>query len=142
MNFQTTGYTIKQVQQQIHTVMEDALRPVSLNLSQYNVLKNLEASPFVTGAELARKAFVTPQTTHTMLTTMERKGLIARSTIPGNKKSFHVSIAPGGKKALAGAEQALQKLFDSANRALTPQEHAILDILLMKLSRELDESNL
>lgn len=142
MNFQTTGYTIKQVQQQIHTIMEDALRPVSLNLSQYNVLKNLDASASLTGADLARKAFVTPQTMHTMLTTMERKALISREPVPGNKKSFNVSIAPDGKKALAGAEQALQKLFDSANRALTEQEHAILDILLMKLSRELDESKL
>jgi len=134
MNFQNTGYTIKQVQQQIHTVMEDALRPLSLSLSQYNVLKTLETASAVTGAELARKAFVTPQTMHTILTTMERKGLLARSAIVGNSKSFNIVITPRGGKVLADAENALGTVFDTANKALMPEEHAELGRLLQQLA--------
>lgn len=140
MKFQRTGYTIKQVQQQIHTAMEDALRPLSLSLSQYNVLKNLESSTSVTGAELARKAFVTPQTMHTILTTMERKGLILRTSISGNSKSFNISITTEGISVLKEAEKALSDLYYRANVALTPKEHADLGQLLAKLSLGLKTS--
>lgn len=137
MHFQETGYTIKQVQQQIHMTMEDALRPLSLNLSQYNVLKNLHTSPLLTGAELARKAFVTPQTMHTILTTMERKGFVARTAINGNSKSFHISITDSGTATLMDAEKALSTLFEKANSALSSSEHAKLDQLLKKLLSDL-----
>ena len=140
MKFQDTGYTIKQVQQQIHAAMEDALRPLSLSLSQYNVLKNLELSTSVTGAELARKAFVTPQTMHTILTTMERKRLILRTSISGNSKSFNISIANEGISVLQEAEKALSDLYHRANVALTPKEHADLGQLLAKLSLGLKTS--
>jgi DNA-binding MarR family transcriptional regulator len=134
MNFQDTGYTIKVVQQQIHTAMEDALRPLSLTLPQYNVLKGVKISAHTTGAELARKAFVTPQTMHTMLTTMERKELITRKAIAGNGKSFSVSITSKGTKVLKDAESALAGIFNAAGVALTPDEHAKLEQLLRKLS--------
>ena len=134
MKFQNTGYTIKKVQQQIHTAMEDALRPLSLNLSQYNVLKNLEHSPSATGAELARQAFVTPQTMHTILTTMERKSLITRTSIIGNNKSFNISIGDKGKELLVDAENALEDVFNKANTALTSREYTALEELLRKLS--------
>ena len=140
MQFQDTGYTIKQVQQQIHTIMEDVLRPLSLSLSQYNVLKSLEASSPTTGAELARKAFVTPQTMHTMLTTMEQKKLIIRTTIQGNTKSFNISKTDKGTKALNDADDALSKLFDQANASLTSQEYDELEQLLRKLSSGLKVS--
>ncbi|MBI3889028.1 winged helix-turn-helix transcriptional regulator [Candidatus Saccharibacteria bacterium] len=141
MKFQKTGYTIKQVQQQIHTAMEDALRPLSLSLSQYNVLKSLEASVLVTGAELARKAFVTPQTMHTILMTMERKELIAKATISGNTKSFNISSTDKGKIALKNADQALATLFEQANTSLTSKEYNELEHLLKKLSSGLKASH-
>lgn len=140
MKFQNTGYTIKQVQHQIHTIMEDALRPLSLNLSQYNVLKSLESNSRTTGAELARKAFVTPQTMHTILMTMERKKLIARQSIDGNIKSFNISITETGRIALEDAEDALNNIFDKANAALTSKEHSNLGYLLEKLSSGLENS--
>ena len=141
MQFQDTGYTIKQVQQQIHTAMEDLLRPLSLNLSQYNVLKNLEASSPATGAELSRKAFVTPQTMHTILTTMERKEFITRTAIPGNAKSFNIFITDRGGAALKNADETLSKLFDRANATLTLSEYDELERLLRKLSLGLKVSN-
>ena len=134
MKFQDTGYTIKQVQQQIHTAMEDALRPLSTSLSQYNVLKNLEGSLSVTGAQLARAAFVTAQTMHTILITMERKGLIARTAMSGNSKSFSISVTSKGKALLIEAEKALGNVYDKANTTLTPQEYVELEQLLQKLS--------
>ena len=137
MNFQNTGYTIKQVQQQIHVAMEDALRPLSLNISQYNVLKNLDTLSPTTGAELARKAFITPQTMHTMLMTMEKKGLIERNPVTGNSKSFAIAATAKGGTTLKEAEKTLAEVFNRGNDALTPNEHSELDRLLQKLSASL-----
>jgi DNA-binding MarR family transcriptional regulator len=141
MKFQDTGYTIKQVQQQIHTSMEDSLRSLSLSLSQYNVLKSLEASSPATGAELSRKAFVTPQTMHAILTTMERKELITRTAISGKTKSFNISTTDNGTTTLNDAEGALAILFDQANETLTLNEYDELEHLLKKLSSGLRVSD-
>lgn len=139
MKFQNTGYTIKQVQQLIHTQMEAVLRPLDLNISQYNVLNNLDATTFATGAELARKAFITPQTMHTMLATMERKALVARAPIEGNKKVMSVVITSKGIAVLGDAEEALGGVYKKANSALSPDEHAELERLLHKLSAGLKD---
>jgi DNA-binding MarR family transcriptional regulator len=141
MKFQDTGYTIKQVQQQIHMAMEDSLRSLSLSLSQYNVLKSLEASSPATGAELSRKAFVTPQTMHAILTTMERKELITKTAISGNTKSFNISTTDNGTTTLNDAEEALARLFDQANETLTLNEYDELEHLLKKLSSGLRVSD-
>lgn len=113
--------------------MEDILRPLALNFSQYNVLKNLNTSQPLTGAELARKAFVTPQTMHTILTTMERKGFVTRTSFDGNGKSFHISITDSGIARLMDAEKAFSTIFEKANHALSSSEHTKLDQLLKKL---------
>ena len=133
MKFQDTGYILKQVQQQLHMVMEDALRPLSLNLSQYNVLKSLAASPHTTGAQLARKAFVTPQTMHTILVTMERKKLITRTFASGDKKSIATAITRKGASALKDAESVLAGVFAKGDGTLSASEQEKLGQLLRKL---------
>ena len=113
--------------------MEKALRTVPLTLAQYSLLKNLEGGSYKTSAELARQSFVSPQTMHTMLGSMEKTGLIKKEAISGNKKSIHIVITTAGAEKLQVAEAALHKVYKVGNEALSSDEHALLNEFLEKL---------
>lgn len=55
-------------------------------MPQYAVLTILATKPRLTSAELARKAFVTPQTIYELIKGLEKKGLLARAQEVHNKK--------------------------------------------------------
>jgi len=133
MQFQDTGYAIKKTQHIIHHEMSKKLRTIAMTLPQYSVLKALEDHGPMTGAALAKESFVTPQTMHTLLTSMEKRNLIRRTPEIGNNKSLNISITNSGLRLLADAEHALSGVFKKANRALNSDEHTQLMGLLVKL---------
>jgi DNA-binding MarR family transcriptional regulator len=55
------GYELKRAQQAFYVVVDDPLRRVGLTNAQYAVLAMLEDEGALSGAELARRLFVTPR---------------------------------------------------------------------------------
>lgn len=139
MQFQDTGYAIKKTQHIIHSVMDKKLRTISMTLPQYSVLKVLEGQGRITGAKLAKESFVTPQTMHTLLISMEKRGLISRTPETGNNKSLNISITNGGLSLLSDAENVLGGVFKKGNQALNSDEHTQLMGLLVKLHNGLSQ---
>lgn len=133
MDFYDTGYTIKKVQFLIHNLMNSKLLTVSLTLPQYSVLKVLENNEPITGARLAKESFVTPQTMHTLLKSMEDRNLITRSAVTGNNKALNVSITKQGTDILKSADTVLSDVIKKGNQALNNNEHTQLMDLLVKL---------
>ena len=72
------GYQMKRAQHALRFEMDKALREVGMTTAQYAALSALGAAPGLSGAELARKSFVTPQTMNAILTNLEAAGLILR----------------------------------------------------------------
>ncbi len=134
MDFNDTGYTIKKVQFLIHNLMNTKLLTISLTLPQYSVLKTLNGSKEpITGARLAKLSFVTPQTMHTLLVSMEHRNLIKRSLAQGNSKSLNVSITNHGSIVLKDADNVLSDVIKKGNQVLDSDEHTQLMGLLVKL---------
>ncbi len=133
MQFQDTGYTIKKTQHIIHNVMDKKLRTISMTLPQYSVLNVLEGHGPITGAKLAKESFVTPQTMHTLLVSMENRNLIKRSGVKGNNKSINISITSRGISARKNADGILGDVLEKGNQILNSDEHTQLMGLLEKL---------
>ena len=133
MNFNDTGYTIKKVQFLIHNLMNIKLLTISLTLPQYSVLKVLKDHGPITGAGLAKDSFVTPQTMHTLLVSMENRNLIKRSAVKNNNKSLNISITNHGASILKNADCVLGDVVKKGNQALSSGEHTQLMALLVKL---------
>ena len=79
------GYLIKRAQTVLHDAMVDALGPYGLTVTQFAVLTALEEEPGLSNADLARRAFVTPQSMHAVLQELESRQLLVRR---------HTSAAP------------------------------------------------
>jgi DNA-binding MarR family transcriptional regulator len=72
------GYRLKLAQQALHRRMEEALKPIGLNPAQYSVLAELNVRPDQTNADLAERAFITPQSMQGVLAKLEETGLVER----------------------------------------------------------------
>jgi len=72
------GYRLKLAQHALHLRMEAALRPLGLSPAQYAVLAELNVRPDQTNAELAVRAFITPQSMQGVLARLETIGLVER----------------------------------------------------------------
>lgn len=72
------GYRLKLAQHALHLRMEEALQPLGLSPAQYAVLAELNVRPEQTNADLAVRAFITPQSMQGVVARLEAIGLVER----------------------------------------------------------------
>jgi DNA-binding MarR family transcriptional regulator len=97
---------MKRIQVHFRSQMDEKLRPQGVTTAQLQVLKVVRDEPGVSGAQLARACYVTPQSAQTLLTGLEEDGWIVRSRDRGNDRILAVRLTPDGEKLLLTAEKA------------------------------------
>ncbi|WP_433965674.1 MarR family winged helix-turn-helix transcriptional regulator [Tunturiibacter gelidiferens] len=85
--------------------MDEALRPQGVTTAQLHILKTIRDEPGVSGAQLARLCYVTPQSAQSMLTGLERGGWIVRNKGRGNDRILAARLTAEGEKLLQTAEK-------------------------------------
>jgi DNA-binding MarR family transcriptional regulator len=101
---QRLGYRIKQAQHALRAAVDAALRDEGLSMSQYAALAAIGLAGVASNAELAARAFVTPQSAHEILRGLERMGLATRSGVQGRGRAAPVALTPEGRAALDRAD--------------------------------------
>ena len=131
------GYLIKRAQMVLHDAMADALRSLDLTVTQYAVLIALDEEPGLSNADLARRAFVTPQSMHAVLQELERLQLVVRSPHPQHQRVLQAALTGAGRRTLTSAatavdaieEQMLRKLSNPARSRLASALSSCIDSL-------------
>ncbi len=82
-----SGYLIKRAQAALHVCLEEIVAPHGLGIPQYVVLSLLAETPGLANADLARRAFVTPQSMNEVLKQLEATGLVERRRTPRMRAS-------------------------------------------------------
>ncbi len=104
----SVGYQLKRVQHALRLRMDEVLREVGLTTPQYAVLSVLEDSPGLSGAALARRSFVTPQTMNMIVAKLEDAGLIARSPHPEHGRVLQAYLTDEGRELVTGAHEVVE----------------------------------
>jgi DNA-binding MarR family transcriptional regulator len=89
-------------------------------------------TPGISGAELARRCLVTPQTMTTVLGNLTVKGLIERRTVPGQGRAMETTVTPAGKRLLGRADKKVVEVEELLNAQLTKADQQTLHKLLEK----------
>ncbi len=97
------GYQMKRAQHTLRVEVDKALREVGMTTAQYAALSALEAAPGLSGAELARRSFVTPQTMNVILTKLEAAGLVVRRPHPEHGRVLQAYLTEIGENSVARA---------------------------------------
>ncbi|GAA2225254.1 MarR family transcriptional regulator [Streptomyces nogalater] len=125
------GDHIKRVEQEITATKHAALRPLKLNVPQYTVLRALQLEPGLSGAALARRSMVTPQTMSSVLSTLEGRGLVERQPHPIHQHILEARLTRSGHALVRRADEVVQAIEtllsdrlgeDSARTLLTQLE--------------------
>ncbi|WP_148616155.1 MarR family winged helix-turn-helix transcriptional regulator [Nocardioides rubriscoriae] len=117
---------------------EEALRPVGIPVAHYSVLLVLSAVPGATGAEIARRCGVTPQTVAALLTRLEGNGLVARRPHAVHRSLIECSLTDLGWATFDQADQAIRRVEERLSEALSTDEVAGLTEILSRLRAALD----
>ena len=97
------GYALWQTQHAVERVHDRALEAVGITLTQAAALLHLNVQPGLSGAELARRLLVTPQSTATLLAQLEKKGWIQRAPHEVHRTLIEVTITGEGGDVLQRA---------------------------------------
>ena len=131
------GYLIKRAQMVLHDAMSDALGSQDLAVTQFAVLTALDEEPGLSNADLARRAFVTPQSMHAVLQELERLQFVVRRPHPQHQRVLQAALTEAGRRTLRSAadvvnaveKQMLRKLSDPARSRLASALSSCIDSL-------------
>src|ERR1035438_7975624 len=106
------GYLIKRAQMVLHDAMADALGSHELTVTQFAVLTALDEEPGLSNADLARRAFVTPQSMHVVLQELERLQFVVRRPHPQHQRVLQAALTEAGRRTLESAHHAVNAVED------------------------------
>jgi DNA-binding MarR family transcriptional regulator len=110
------AFALKRAQHAFRTSVDTSLRPLELTAPQYAILAAVASDAGVSSAELARVAFVTPQTMQGILSNMIRAGLLSRAPHPQNRRVLQTGLTDKGSRVYAEARRLVHDI-----------EHALVD---------------
>jgi DNA-binding MarR family transcriptional regulator len=116
------GLALKRAQHVLAQRIDEALRPLDLNLGLWAVLRQSAQQPGASASELARITFHTPQTLGGLLQRLQDRGFVERSTGRGRIVDNHVT--PAGHRALAEATALAENVMTDALTALPAADRA------------------
>jgi len=123
-------YLLKQVQAALHAALVPTLREHGATIAQYAVLTVLDEQPGLSNADLARWAFLTPQSMNQTLLGLERKGWVTRSPRPGHGRVRQAVLTSGGHAVLQACDEAARALEEQMLSGLGPQDRQRLEAAL------------
>lgn len=132
------GYNLKITQHRLRQRLDAELARVGITAPQNAVLLAIAGNPRISNAELARAAFVTPQTMQAILVNLDRAGLIARSPHPEHGRVIMTELTTAGQKAVADGAQAADVVERQMLSRLSAEEARLLCELLKRCAAALD----
>jgi DNA-binding MarR family transcriptional regulator len=123
-------YLLKQLQNALRSTVEKELAPAGLTMAEASVLSELSLAPRRSNAELARAAFVTPQSMVMLLKPLEIRGLIVRRANPEGGRTMPAELTRQGTKQLMAFRLAMREVEQRLLRTLPPEDQVRFRTLL------------
>jgi DNA-binding MarR family transcriptional regulator len=134
------GHQLKRAQQALRTAMDQGLRAQGLTTPQYAALTHLEADEPLSGAELARRCFVTAQTMNAILVGLERARLVERTAHAKHGRVIEARLTKRGRAKVQGAHRTVFGIEERMLFKITPAQRRRLNETLRRLVENLSTS--
>ncbi|MEE1940790.1 MarR family transcriptional regulator [Streptomyces sp. TRM 70361] len=132
-------YLVWMLSNTLNQQIERALRPLGLTQAQLAALAQLSLeSGGLSGAELGRRAGVTPQAMSASLASLEKRELVLRGPHPTHGRVIEVRITDAGRELLERAKACTEPVHERAVALLDGKEQGELRRLLLRTMAALD----
>jgi DNA-binding MarR family transcriptional regulator len=120
------GYLVRQASVALRAAMDRVLADFDLTSPQFAVLTMIASYPGISGADLARLTFLTPQTINVIVRNLERAGAIAKTAHAEHGRILQLSATPKGQTLLKRCRARVNELEDQLSGLLgRDEEHAV-----------------
>jgi DNA-binding MarR family transcriptional regulator len=131
--YRRTFYLVKRLETEAGGALDRALHDYDLTGGQYLILSLVSREGGRSSAELARRAFVTPQSMNEVIAALEAKNYIKRTENPGNRRILQASLTREGRRLLDRCEKSVDAAEEAFHSALTPKKLAEFRATLERL---------
>jgi DNA-binding MarR family transcriptional regulator len=128
-----TFYLIKEVEHFVKSQLNQRLREIGLQGSHYAVLSMVNRPEPLSSAQIARRFFVTSQSSYEVVSSLEKKQLIERHEDPKNRRILRISLTDAGRELLAACDRIGDELEEEIFSMLSPSEFEGLKLALWKI---------
>ena len=119
------SYVVARLERAIRRGINERVKPYGLTTLQYTTLSVLSRQNRpLSNAQLARRAYMTPQAMSEVIEALEEKGLIERTPHPNHRRVYPAVLTPEGSKVLALCDTAVDDLEETMLRDLDPRRRA------------------
>lgn len=121
------SYVVARLERAVRAGINQRVRPYGLTTLQYTTLSVLgsRGRP-LSNAQLARRAYMTPQSMIEVIDALERKGLIRRNPHPNHRRVYPATLTAKGRRVLAACDAAVDEMEEEMLEELDPEERATL----------------
>jgi DNA-binding MarR family transcriptional regulator len=117
--------------------MDVELRSLGLTTPQYAVLSCVENQPGISNADLARAAFVTPQTTQGIIANLERDELVVRAADEKHGRILCTKLTTKGRKVLERSHRVVGIIEKELVKGISEEESTNLLELLNRCAHNM-----
>ena len=118
-------YILARLARVVQRLLEEMLVPHDLTLPQFTTLAVLLRRPGLSNAQLARRAYITPQSMQEVLRALEDRKLVRRTPAPENQRILRTSLTQAGRRLVEKAERDTSKIEDAMLSGLTPAKRVL-----------------
>ena len=105
------SYVVARLERAIRSAINERVRAYGLTTLQYTTLSVLGArGQPLSNAQLARRAYMTPQSMIEVIDALERKGLIRRDPHPSHRRVYPATVTAKGRRVLKACDAAVEEM--------------------------------
>ena len=134
----SVGNALRKAEHILRLTTDERLRKLALTAPQYAALAALDDEPGLSGAALARRCFVTPQTMTGIIVNLIGAGLIAREPDPEHGRILKTTLTSRGADLLRQARRTVETVEAKMLAELDIAEREALADLLGQCANALE----
>jgi DNA-binding MarR family transcriptional regulator len=118
----STSYVVARLERAIRHAIAERVRPYGLTVLQFTTLSVLSRGGQLSNAQLARRAYMRPQSMSEVIEALEANDLIRRAAHPNHRRVLTATLTDKGQEVLAACEKSVRQFEDGMMRDFDPEE--------------------
>jgi DNA-binding MarR family transcriptional regulator len=132
------GYLVYLVERRLRARIDEVTRTHGVTTTEYVTLSVLRRHDGMSGAELARWAFVSPQAMNLVVSALEQRGLVRRWPDPQRRRTLRTTVTPEGLGVLKRCDSAMDVIEADMLGDLGPEHIEMLREMLASCAHSLE----
>jgi DNA-binding MarR family transcriptional regulator len=133
------GYLLRQASAAFRGATDRALAELGVTTPQFGVLTMIVAYPGISGADLARLAFLTPQTINVIVRNLERDGAVKKTAHSTHGRVLLLDATPKGRALLKRCRARVAEIEADVAALLGKDEERLVRRWLSAVAEKLGE---